>query len=397
MAFVSGDRRRRVLTEQIVTGAAGVETSATASSGAAKSEPTVLAAAYEPDTLERLARVTDLVPHRRSFFVLWWFALVALGSGLVALHLYSPGWSKVLSVKNLETLSLTAPSGLGRWFSTVLLLIAAGLSSLIYAVRRHRTDDYQGRYRLWATAALCWLLLSLFSSTGTSEVLRELGIRYTAWQGWRSGALWWLVPLATVYGLAILRMSLDMRRAPFSFLTLLLATASWLSAMSMEFGWITASFAPQKLVEAGLMMTGHLLLVGALLSYARLVVLQAAGKIAAVAIPRKKKDDATAKKKRRTKSVSKSVAKTKVATKTNDHKSPSTTDEEDDSRFGRTGTRAGSTGAGRSAAARLTLGRRADEEDDDNEDEDSLDGRQKLSKADRKRLRRERTKENRAA
>ena len=33
--------------------------------------------------------------------------------------------SKVLSAKNLETLSLTAPTGLGRWFTSVLLLMAS--------------------------------------------------------------------------------------------------------------------------------------------------------------------------------------------------------------------------------------------------------------------------------
>lgn len=399
MAFVSGDRRRRVLTEQIVAGSTGTETSADAASTPTKSAPATLGPAYEPNTLDRLARVTDLVPHRRSFFVLWWFTLVALGSGLVALHIYSPGWSKVLSAKNLETLSLTAPAGLGRWFTTVLLLMAACLSSLIYAVRRHRKDDYRGRYRLWATAALCWFLLSLFSSTGTSEVIRQLGIRYTAWQGWREGALWWLAPLVTVYGIAILRMGLDMRRAPLSFLTLLLAIGSWTTAMSLEFGWITADFAPQKLLEAGLMMAGHLLLVAALLTYARLVVLQAAGKIAAVAIPRKKKDAQPAKK-RRTKAAAKATTKPKVAAKTDkstDSKT-STSKDEDENRYGRSTTKPATTTAARPAAAGLTLGRRADEDDDDEDDEDdSLDGRQKLSKADRKRLRRERTRENRAA
>jgi hypothetical protein len=396
MAFVSGDRRRRVLTEQIVAGATGMESPADAASTTTKSAPATLGPAYEPNTLDRLARVTDLVPHRRSFFVLWWFTLVALGSGLVALHIYSPGWSKVLSAKNLETLSLTAPAGLGRWFTTMLLLMAASLSCLIYAVRRHRKDDYQGRYRLWATAALCWFLLSLFSSTGTSEVIRELGIRYTAWQGWREGALWWLVPLATVYGIAILRMGLDMRRAPLSFMTLLLAIASWSTAMSLEFGWLTANFAPQKLLEAGLMMTGHLLLVAALLSYARLVVLQAAGKIAAVAIPRKKKDEAK-KRPRRTKASAKSTAKPKVAAKPVDKKTSTSKEDEEDNRYGRSTTKPATTTTSRPAAAGLTLGRSADDDDDEEDDDDSLDGRQKLSKADRKRLRRERTRENRAA
>jgi len=405
MAFVSGDRRRRVLTEQLAAGAAAsAENASAAASTPTVSPAAALGPAYEPDTLSRLARVTDLVPHRTSFFVLWWLALVLLGAGLVTLHIYSPGWSKWLSAESLTTLDLTAPTGLGRWFSTVLLLIAASLSGLIYAVRRHRTDDYQGRYRLWATAGLCWLLLSLFSSTGTGEIVREVGVRYTAWQGWRAGTFWWLVPLATIYGIALLRMSLDMVRAPLAFGTLSLATASWLGAMSIEFGWLNVSFAPAPLLQAGLMMAGHLLLVAALLSYARLVVLQAAGKIAAVAIPRKKKDSQTEKKKRRTRAAAKPTAKSKTAAKADkpaERKATTSKDEDDEEedfdRLVRRNLKPAASTPARPATSGLSIGSRDEDDEDDSEDEDSLDGRQKLSKADRKRLRRERTKENRAA
>ena len=32
---------------------------------------------------------------------------------------------------------------------------------LIYTLRRHRLDDYGGRYRLWLWAAACWFVMSM--------------------------------------------------------------------------------------------------------------------------------------------------------------------------------------------------------------------------------------------
>ena len=53
----------------------------------------------------------------------------------------------------VAALDLAAKGSLGCWFSSLLLLAAAAVAILVYAVRRHRTDDYQGRYRIWLWAA----------------------------------------------------------------------------------------------------------------------------------------------------------------------------------------------------------------------------------------------------
>ena len=395
MAFVSGDRRRRVLTEQLVAGSTATDAAATAAGAAGGGAPVPAGPAYEADTIQRLARVSDLVPHRRGFFLLYWLALVGWGGGLIALHIYSLDWTDWLSEQSLATLSLTAPRGLGSWFATVLLLSAAMLSALIYTVRRHRTDDYQGRYRLWATASFCWFLLSLFSATGTGEILREAGTRYTAWHGWREGTLWWLGPIIAIYGVALLRMSLDMRRAPLSFLTLALAVGCWSAALAIEFDWLTTDLAPLPLLQAGLMMAGHLLLVAALLTYARLVVLQAAGKIAAVAIPRKKKEDGGAKKKRGAKSAKSTKAKSTA--KSPDGKTVSTKknslDEQQAETSDRREGKSGSFPANRSTP--LTLGRGSAAQDDETKTTISTAGRNSQGRSQTSAARRSR--ENRAA
>jgi len=415
MAFITGDRRRRVLTEQIATAASGAEAATATASVATAADPATFGPAYEADAFGKLPRITDLVPQRKSMLALAWFLLLVMAGGLVALSVYSPQWTEILSEERIAALNLSATSGLAAWFKTMLLLSAAALCAVIYTVRRHRTDDYQGRYRAWVTAAICWLLLSLANPLALSETLPELGIRFTAWQGWRAGALWWLVPTGLVYGVTLLRMALDMRRAVGSLLLLLMAASVWCAALALELDLLQTELAPTELAQSALTLAGHVLLVASLLTYARLVSLQVSGKIAAVAIERKKKEAAPAKKKRKTKATAETTTKSKTKTggSTSGSKAVKKSDtsdkEESESEtrstgvWGRKPTQPASTSPStRTGAAALTLGRTATDDDDEESDSEEGDNdqfgdRQKLSKADRKRLRRERSRESRAA
>ena len=393
MAFISGDRRRRVLTDKLAT-AAESEVDSNSSSAAAKSAAAP-GPAYEADAITRVASITDLVPHSKWKLTLAWFLLIGLTAGIVALDIYSPDWSFLLSAESLAPLKLAAPAGLAAWFQTLLLIWTAGLCGIIFAVRRHRTDDYKGRYRLWATAAVCWLVLGMAHAAGLGQIFRELGIHSTKWQGWRAGTMWWLAPLAAVYGIALLRMALDMRRAPLCLFVLLLAAGSWSASLAMEFGWLKVNVAPAELVQSTLSLTGHVLLVCSLLAYGRLVTLQAAGKIVAVAVPRKKKEKAVKKKTTKTSSKTKSKTTASKRTKTT-RKQASTSDaeNEDDEEAANSSVRWGSKP---SQPASISKSSGSTSSQTDSDDEDDFGGRQKLSKAERKRLRRERSRSNRAA
>ena len=69
---------------------------------------------------------------------------------------------------------MAAEGSLAAWFSSLLLLGAALATLVVYAVRRHRADDYRGRYRLWLAAAVCWLLLATDEAASLHESLQEL-------------------------------------------------------------------------------------------------------------------------------------------------------------------------------------------------------------------------------
>ncbi len=50
---------------------------------------------------------------------------------------------------------------------------------LIYSIRRHRIDDYRGRYRVWLGAALACLMLSANSVAGLHQVVADMLSHFT--------------------------------------------------------------------------------------------------------------------------------------------------------------------------------------------------------------------------
>ena len=79
----------------------------------------------------------------------------------------------------VAALDLAAKGSLGCWFSSLLLVAASAAALLVYSVRRHRTDDYQGRYRIWLSAAAVCFLLATDQAASLREAFRDLMIVLT--------------------------------------------------------------------------------------------------------------------------------------------------------------------------------------------------------------------------
>ena len=69
---------------------------------------------------------------------------------------------------------LGGKGSLAAWFSSLMLLAASLVAVLVYTVRRHRMDDYRGRYRVWLWAALCWFLMATDAAASLHEGFRDL-------------------------------------------------------------------------------------------------------------------------------------------------------------------------------------------------------------------------------
>src|SRR6478672_4816671 len=131
------DRRRRSLAED----SAG-ETIAVASELTPK--PNARPQRYHSAARRENHRpTTDFVPRSRWSLSLFYFASLMVVAGLLAGFTWvtDAGVAKVSGA--VELLDASRTGSLLCWFSSLVFLLAAAGSVLIYSVRRHKVDDYR--------------------------------------------------------------------------------------------------------------------------------------------------------------------------------------------------------------------------------------------------------------
>ncbi len=177
-------------------------------------------------------------------------------------------------------LDIGAKGSLACWFSSLTLLAASVAALLTYTVRRHRTDDYQGRYRVWLWAAGCWLLMATDQAASLREGFRELMIGWSGTPLFRDGTLWWVTVYVLVFAAVGSRLLLDMRPSRLSIAALTAAMIAYGLALANYLGWRPiGTVAGEVMFRAGSEMAGQLMLLAAMGLHARYVILDAQGLI----------------------------------------------------------------------------------------------------------------------
>lgn len=118
------------------------------------------------------ARWYGLVPVKRRTLI----GFVASLCGLVALlawgHWASLWWAPVAMRPDVaRPLQLDRPDSFGAWFGAVFLAMTSGAAFLVYQLRRYRSDDYRGHYRLWRIVIVVAMLASIDSVTQLTDWL----------------------------------------------------------------------------------------------------------------------------------------------------------------------------------------------------------------------------------
>ena len=152
--------------------------------------------------LERQWQLLDLVPRRLLVLTLLLLTGAAIIVGLEAAYAWSVKGDSPIFVDHgfaavpaktgtvPAALDIGAKGSLACWFSSLTLLAASVAAVLVYAVRRHRTDDYQGRYRVWLWAGGCWFLMATDQAASLREGFRAAMIGWTGTPLLRDGTLW---------------------------------------------------------------------------------------------------------------------------------------------------------------------------------------------------------------
>lgn len=240
----------------------------------------------DAEFLQQQLRLLDLVPRRLIVLAVLFSAAAAVIVGLEFAYVWMVGRAAAGGT-TLTTLDVAAKGSLACWFSSLMLLAAAVVALLIYSVRRHRTDDYQGRYRIWIWAAGGCFLLATDQAAGLREAFREMMISLTGTPLLGNGDPWWIVAYVIIFGAIGSRLLMDVRFCPLSVCALSGAAVAYGLTVAQRFGLMVFDGGANKVMYlAGSEMAGNLLLLAAFGSFARHVVLDAEG-----LLPRRRRNE----------------------------------------------------------------------------------------------------------
>ncbi len=279
-------RRRRVLNEEVLSASnIATRTGSIASTLEPGDTPRYGAGA----NIENHPQVTSFVPRR--FRTLSLIAIGGLAAGTVAelaAH-YADSLSELTQVVTPSEITEVFATRLVAWTSAALLLLTFCYTRLIFSLRRHRVDDYRGRYRVWRTAGWAAILLSVNAVLGAHELVARCLGNLVDWQLLPSHAGWWLAPAALLGGWLLIKLVIDAAECRSALTVYLLAVACLTVAGVHSAGWSPQWAADWPgLLSRSLPLAGHtMLLVGSLL-FARYVILDVQGLIehrAAVELP----------------------------------------------------------------------------------------------------------------
>ena len=270
-------RRRRVLNEEVLS-------ASTLGIPARSKQEETLPPGDTPRygagaNIENHPQVTDFVPRRFRIIALLLFVGLGLGACGELVARYSDLLSQALPAVSAEELASRIGGGLIAWTSAIALLVSACSARLLFSLRRHRVDDVRGRYRIWRLVSTVAVLLSLNAILGGHTLLAQALGHLSGWTVLPGNTLWWLVPTAVVGSWLVLKMILEARECRSAILTYTLASAVFAVA-GLAQCWApiwTADY--HETLSRLLPLLGDLLVATATLLFARFVVLDVQGLI----------------------------------------------------------------------------------------------------------------------
>jgi hypothetical protein len=373
-------RRRRVLNEEVLSASSShAVLRAFDQDDASREAPRYSDAAG----VEHHPQITDFVPRRYRTIGLLVLIGVVTTSGLALLQYFAPLLAASLGSTKVAGFEVAAAGNLAGWVEAVTLLLSSVTCALVYSIRRHRIDDIRGRYRIWLVASAACLAMSANSVASLHQVLAHSLGHVTGWTALRDDAVWWLMgglPLAWI----VARAFVDTLECRLAASLQIAATLCYAASISCYFGYVTGLEARlESMVTRTVVHGGHWLLLVGIVSYARFVILDAQGLIAArPRVARKKTSRASKTDHQQTEAEpTETAAPTLLSAVGYSRRQQSETTQSTKSR----------------STDRWVDGSRPERDPyEDDGDEESADDERKLTKSDRKRLRKLKT-QNRAA
>jgi len=262
------ERRRRALMDDRASDSGNQSTSNTAEDFVCRSARTYSKTAVD----ERRIRLVDVVPVYLVHVTLVYAAIVLTVAVLLAMHHYG--------ANIVRWADLTRVDSLGTYLSAGSLFVGAMLAFLTYRIRRHRLDDYRGRYRCWIWFAGLLLFASLDCMLNfRSDVARGLeAVTRVRLLGQTEG--WWVVVWCVAYGSMALRALIEARESNGTIAVGMISAALLFTGMALQLDLLLLpSSVPAGLALHAAQLLGVGLLLATLVQYSRYVWLDAQGLI----------------------------------------------------------------------------------------------------------------------
>lgn len=211
--------------------------------------------------------------------------------GLLAAYGHWRLWPRDLLPAPMSVLDLERPGNLTAWFCSLLLASAAFQGVQIYRLRRHKTDDYRGRYRVWVWIPLVLFAMAAGQATEVHRDLVDLAVALVSPKSSLDHAAAWPLFAALAWILVAVRLAFEMRVSRWATAFLTTATVGYLA--SLMTGQLTVQPISQMLVvfaSSALLTIGHLGVFVSILIFGRFVYLDSQGLLPAIsAKPRRAK------------------------------------------------------------------------------------------------------------
>ena len=346
--------------------------------------------AYSPAVLaERQPRVADLVPTRPLLVVFLILLAVTGVAAIETIHIHSVTLPLQDGAAHLAALDVRERGSLATWYSSMLLTGATVAALVVFGIRSHRVDDYRGRYRiwLWTAAALAWL--SLDAATGLHDAL-GLAIATLAGKQVLTGTLaascliTWLALYGLVLGALTIRLAIEVWPSLPSFAALLVAALLYFVSGLMRMEMLSAANSLIAAVaHSTVTLLAHVSLASAIGLFTRHVYLDAQGRLKVHIDPDKKRPKP--KNRSKLKVVKQEKPEPQETAAPAKPAIAAAAKATEPIRFGASGTAASGAAKSGASISKAALSS-ADYDDDSDEDEDDDYGGEKLSKSERRRL-----------
>lgn len=179
---------------------------------------------------------------------------------------------------------------LAGWLSQLLLATAAAVAIVVRGMRRHRRDDYRGRYRAWG-----WLAGLLIGATCAAQfpLGRLVGLFFTEATGVEFGPQgfgWWVVVATLLWAAVSAWAVLPLHERLTTSVWLSAALVSW--AASAACAWLGGGRDALAIATQACWIVGSGLMTIAVLAAARSVIREVRGESARSQQPRKRAESA---------------------------------------------------------------------------------------------------------